>query len=238
MNDLKDTLLHDIRSGKIAMTPRAYFTLKVAALVGIAAAIVVITVFICTFLFFTLRINGDETLLGFGSHGIRAFVRFFPWHLLLIDIALITLLQRLVRHFRAGYTVPVLYLVGGLFVGAIVLGFALDRGTPFNDRLHEGRNHLPPPIGRFYEGAERAYAHGGRICRCSILAIQDNTLTVQDTRTATSSLTIKLPNDSPYATTTGLLIGDIVFIAGEEEDGAIEAFGIRKESEGAFPHPK
>ncbi len=236
MNEsLKDKLMKEIKSGEVAMTPRVYFTLQWAALVGTIAAILVVTVFIVNFIFFSIRLNTSEQLLGFGPQGFGAFLHFFPWPLALLDVALVFLLQWLLRGFKFGYRIPLLYLIGGLIVGAGLIGFALDRATPFNDRLHEGRGRLPGPMRGFYDGAKRPHKGSG-ICRCTILAIQGNTLIVEDTRPleeggATTTLTVVIPPDTRRATTTDLSVGDIVFIAGEEEGGVIEAFGIKSEGE-------
>ncbi|TSC85627.1 MAG: hypothetical protein G01um10148_1013 [Parcubacteria group bacterium Gr01-1014_8] len=237
MNNLRDKLLGDIRSGKVAMTPRAYFVAKIVALLAVSLGIVFVTIFIFNFIFFSLRINGHETLLGFGPRGMQAFVYFFPWYLLVLDVALVGLLQWLLRNFRLGYQIPVLYLVAGLLLGAFAFGFALDRGTPLNDVLHEGREHLPRPIGGFYEGAQRSPTAGSGMCHCVILAIDGSTLTVRDTRDSggeggdVSTLRITLPPNDRHATTSGLKVGDVIFIAGDESEGVIEAFGIRREDD-------
>lgn len=233
----------EIREGKLAMTPRMYFTLKFAALFVVALAVLAVSVLIINFLFFTLRINSHETLLGFGPNGWRIFALFFPWHLLAIDVGLIVLLQWLVRYFRIGYRVPVLYLIGGLLAAALVLGLTLDRGTPFNDALMEGAERLPPPFAAFYKGARKPPLPGSGVCRCMITAIEGNILTVEDTRPtqigdATSTLTIVLPENDRRATTTSLKVGDIVFIAGEEDEGVIQAFGVHLEKERGGGKPR
>jgi hypothetical protein len=236
MNNLKDKILGEIKAGRVAMTPRTYFTLKLTAFVATAIAVIVVSIFIFNFIFFSIRINEHDALLGFGPQGLYAFLRFFPWHLLAIDIGLIILLQWVVRHFRFAYKIPVLYLLAALILAAFALGFALDRGTPFNDRLHEGREHLPRPVRGFYEGARRPPSKGSGVCRCTIIAIEGSTLIVEDTRSATATMTILLPSDDRHATTSGLEIGDVVFIAGQEEGGIIRAFGVRREAE--YPRPR
>jgi len=234
MTNLKDKLMQEIKSGEITMTPRIRFTLQWLALVMVSVAILAVTVFIVNFIFFSIRLNASETLLGFGPQGVGAFLHFFPWPLAILDVALVFLLQWLLRHFKFGYRIPLLYLIGGLVVGAGLIGFALDRATPFNDRMHEGRGRLPGPMRGMYDGARKEGKRGDGICRCTIIAIEGNKLIVEDTRfkegEATSTLTVLLPPDSRRATTTGLSVGDIVFIAGEEEDGVIQAFGVKKRS--------
>lgn len=228
-NELKDRLLRDIRTGSLTMTPRLYFTLKVAATILVAIAILVVSIFIVNFIAFSIRIGHHAALLGFGTRGLFAFLALFPWNLLAIDVGLVILLQYLLRQFKFGYRIPSIYLASGLVAGAIVLGVLLDTATPLNDRILVRSHTMPPPIGRLYEGARRPPPPGSGICRCAIIGIEGNTLIVEDTRDATTSLTVILPEDDFRATTTGLSVGDIVFIAGEEEDGVIRAFGVRKD---------
>jgi len=231
MSDLKDRLLKEIHAGNVGMTPRVYFSFKVAALAVVSVAIVAVTVFIFNFIFFSIRIGNETALLSFGPQGVRAFLTFFPWLLLILDIALIAVLQWLLRYFRFGYRVPILHLLAVLLVASLAFGFVLDRAQ-FNEALQERREHLPPPMRGFYDDAHRPHPRGSGICRCTILAIEGNVITVEDIRNATTTLEIILPMDDRRATTTGLRVGDIVFIAGREDDGVIEAFGVRKEGGG------
>lgn len=236
MKNLKDTILGEIKEGKVAMTPRIYITLKLITLVLIATAIVLVTIFIFNFIVFSIRINGNDALLGFGPRGYGAFLWFFPWHLLVLDCALIVLLQHFIRRFRIGYQIPVLYVIGALLVFSFTIGFIIDRATPFNDRIHERRAHLPGPMRAWYDGARKHPQKGSGICRCTILAIDGSKLIVEDTRDATTTLTIVLPQNDRYATSSHLNVGDVVFIAGEEVDGIIRAFGVRKEGEMRLRH--
>lgn len=228
-NNLKEELLRKIRAQEVSMRPHLYFTFQVAVTIFVALCTLVLTVFIFNFLLFTLRINGHEALLQFGPRGFAAFVRFFPWEILVIDALLIFVLQRLLRQFRFGYQLPVLYLVCGIVGASAVLGFALDRGTPLNDRLLRGADEqrLPGPIGDFYGKARRPPPIGEGACHCTITAIIGNTLVVQDTR-GTTTLTVLLPVNDPRATTSMLVVGDTVLIVGDREGEAIRAFGVRK----------
>ena len=116
-----------------------------------------------------------------------------------------------------------------LFI-TLATGFALDRGTYFNDNMMEraeGEHHLPPPFNALYGGARRP-PHDG-VCRCVITEIGAGTLTVEDYRRgATTTLTVILPTDDARATSTDLEIGDLVMVAGDRDGDVIRAFGVRK----------
>ena len=235
---IKSRVLKDIHAGQVAMRPKVYFTLQIGALLFTAAAALAVSIFIFNFILFSIRINSHDALLSFGPRGWEAFITFFPWPLLLIDIGLVLLLELLLRQFKFGYKIPILYLLGGLLLVTATTAILVDRGTPFNDRLFEQSHRLPAPVGGWYENARRPLPPGGGICKCTVRAILGNTLTVEDTRKGTTTLTVILPANSRRATSTGLKVGDTVFIAGEEEGGVIRAFGVRKESNGFghWPH--
>lgn len=156
MNDLKEKILAKIREGEVVMRPKVYFTLRAAALMLVALVVLTLSVFICNFIFFTLRLNGHESLLG-RPGGLFLFLRFFPWGLLVIDIALIFLLEWMLKSFKFAYQKPTLYLALALVAVVLSAGFVIDRGTPFNDRvlMWADRGGLPPPFVQIYEGSRR-----------------------------------------------------------------------------------
>ena len=237
-HNLKEKLLHQIRTQEISMRPRVYFTLQMIALAVVSFFILVLSIFIFNFLLFTIRINSHDALLGFGPRGFEAFLFFFPWELLVLDVALIVALQWMLRTFKFGYKTPAVYLLLGLLGASMLFGFALDRGTLFNDHfLDEADRHHMGPFGDLYGHARRPLPPGEGVCRCIILDIQGSTLTVQDSR-STTTLTVVLPSDDVRATSTGLQIGDIIFVAGDLDNGAIRAFGLRKLPPGAPKSPQ
>lgn len=237
MNDdqkqpLKQKILQGIQSGEFLMRPKLHFTLRVLATIVVSLAVLAISVFIFNFILFSLRINHHDTLLEFGTDGLVAFLFFFPWLLLIIDIALIALLEWLLRQFRFGYKLPVLYLLLGIIALTGVTGVALDRGTSFNDRMVERTHRLPPPMGQFYEGVRKPWKKGSGFCHCEIVAIDGSTMIVSDLRKGTTTLTVVFPKHDERATTTDLKVGDVILIAGKEKEGTIYAFGVRKIEDG------
>lgn len=228
MTNLKDKILEEIKSGEVKMRPRLYFTLKLVAVIVLTTGILCISVFILNFIVFGLRVSEHEALLGFGGRGLLMFIALFPWALVLGDIILIACLRLLLRHFQFGYKFPTLHLLAGLFFLSAILGFVADRATPLNDRLQAHHDRLPAPLNNFYDDADDQPGRGSGICRCQIVSIDNNVLVVSDTQDGSTTLRIVLPMDNPHATTSGLTIGDIVFIAGREHDGFIDAFGMRR----------
>lgn len=150
---LKDRILREIRSGEVSMRPRAYFALKIAALVVVALAALGVSIFLFNFIAFSIRINSQDALFLMGPRGWGAFFAFFPWTLLALDALLVLALEWLVRRFSWGYKVPMLYLLAGLAVLTIGTGVLMDRATPLNDRLWHAHRGLPPPFGDLYRSA-------------------------------------------------------------------------------------
>lgn len=215
------------------MRPRYHFVLKVAALAAVLVGIVLVSVFILNFILFSIRISSQDVLLGFGTRGIEAFLSLFPWSLLAIDILLVFGAQWLLREFKFGYKLPIVYVLAGLLVATGAAGFVLDRGTGLNDELLSRFDHdeLHGPVGQLYGAARHLPPPGQGICRCVITAINGNTLTVVDSR-STTTLTVVVPEDDPHATTSGLSVGDVIVIAGDgdsdTDDIVIRAFGVHK----------
>ena len=226
---MKDEILRKIHADTLRMRPKLYFTLQVAALVIIVLVILVVSVFICNFILFSIRINSHDALLGFGTRGLLSFLRFFPWPLLILDGGLIILLQWLVRQFRFGYKSPMLFLFLAIILMTGAVGLILDRETPLNDMLLRGsdEHRLPPFFSDVYGHARHLPLSDEGFCKCTISAIEGNTLYVIDAQ-STTTLTVLLPQDDAYATTSGLIVGDTVLIAGDRDGSVIEAFGVRK----------
>ncbi len=214
------------------MRPRAYFIAKVAVLALVALAIVLVSIFLLNFILFSIRISSQDALLGFGARGLAAFFALFPWGLLIIDVLLIAGAQWLLREFKAGYKLPISFVLMGLLAAVIVGGALLDRAG-LNDRLLDrfDRDELHGPLGDLYGSARILPPPGQGVCQCVITAIDGNMLHVQDLRSA-AMLTVIIPSNDPHATTSGLSVGDVVFVAGDgdgdEDDLVIKAFGIRK----------
>jgi hypothetical protein len=168
-NALKERILDKIESGDVAMHSDAYFALKTAGLIAAAIGVLVITIFICNFIFFSMRINHHIQLLTSGATGWSVLLRIFPWWLLLFDVALMVYLQQMLKGFRFGYQIPVAYIFLILIALAIAVSLLLDDGIDVNDRLleHAHRHELPPGLNQLYEGAPHPMP-SARIIRVNI----------------------------------------------------------------------
>jgi hypothetical protein len=150
--DMKARILGKIKAGEISMRTPAYFALRVAALALVALFALAVSILICTFILFTIRMNAHDALEHAGISGWWFFARFFPWHLLALDIVLIAAAEWLLRGFKFAYRSPALYVLFALLALALALGLFIDRTTGFNDDMQRRArlNGLPPPLNALY----------------------------------------------------------------------------------------
>lgn len=202
--------------------------MKLIVLGFLSAAILVITVLICNFISFSVRINGHDSLLSFGPRGFWEFLILFPWLLLILDGVLIFTLEWLLRKFQFGYRSPGLYLLLGLLTLSVSLGLVLDRGTPVNDHfLNRAQHHgLPPPFQDFYRGARQLPPPDSGTCKCVITNIEGNIITGEEVGFGkTQRYTIIIHPNDPIL--NKLKVGDTIFVFGDIASSTIRAFGVR-----------
>ncbi|MDB4992033.1 MAG: hypothetical protein JWL75_278 [Parcubacteria group bacterium] len=235
--NLKDAVLAKIQSHDISMRPRIFYTLRLVGLFILSVAVLLLSILIANYVSFSIRINGHDALLSYGPQGFLAFLHFFPWPILVLDVFFIAVLQHMVRKFSFGYRKPVLYLFGILFLVIIAAGLVLDRETRVNDSFYEGAGRAHPSfVGMFYRRFHAPHRPGSGVCaNCTIITIKGNVLTAEDRAFGTStSRTIVVPENDPLL--PSLKIGDIIFVLGREASGTLYAFGLRQGPPG--PRPK
>ncbi len=227
----KETVLAKIREKSVHMRPKLFFTFETILAGLVAVVILVVSIALVNFILFGLRLNGHESLLGFGPRGLLAFFVVFPWPLLILDVLLVLFLETLLRRFKFGYRSPVLYLLLALLALATSAGLALDRGTSVNDRLLYQADHggLPSPFGEIYEHMRVPAPHDRGIFRGTITEIGTSTIRMQhddlDTDQDESGYIVILPSNFDI---TQFSAGEKVYVAGDMDDGTstIRAFGV------------
>ncbi|HUX81051.1 MAG TPA: hypothetical protein VMV38_01885, partial [Candidatus Paceibacterota bacterium] len=150
-NDIQKSVLEKIHAGNVSMRSRIFFTIRAIFIGAISLLILAASLFILSFVFFSVRESGVHYLLEFGEQGIGAFVALFPWRTLLLVFLLLIALEILLRNFKFGYRFPLLriflwILVTGV-LGSILIGF-----TPLHSfLLSKADNDQLPLIGSWYE---------------------------------------------------------------------------------------
>ena len=226
--NMQNEVLEKIQCGELCMKPKSYFMWKVIALVAVTSAVLVVSIFLFSFIAFSVRASGQNSLLSFGVKGWQIFFLLFPWKFLLLDILLIGIFEWLLRQFRFGYKKPIAYvLIATVFI-TFVSGFFVDRETHFHDDfLEKSRRDELPVLGGFYRHGY-APAHRSDVCRCLVVAIDEGWLTVVDTDIDDEkTFRVFLP---PQFEGQDIDVGDTVFVAGSMNEGNIEAFGLEEQN--------
>jgi hypothetical protein len=141
---IQDLVLEKVRSGKVLRRPRSGFVLRFAASCIVAALLFGVSVFVISFILFSLHESGEQFLIGYGFHGIAVFFTLFPWLSFVFGIVLLFVLEWLLRGFKFGYRIPLLHIFSALFAGSVVLGFLINF-TPLHSLLlsHALKDELP-----------------------------------------------------------------------------------------------
>ena len=227
---MKDTILASIREKRVTMRSSSSFRMEMFLLVFAVVVALFVSIALVSYIFFALRVNGHEALLGFGTQGLYPFFILFPWPLLVLDILLLIFIQKLLKRFSFAYRSPILY---GLLALLVVVGagaFALDRGTSLNDSLmREGKlGGLPGPLSNWYGHVKDKAPHEKGIYRGVVSRVGTSTIVIEhddlDTDQDETGVLVVLP---PGFDTSLLVPGMGVYIAGHEEHGLIQAFGLR-----------
>ncbi|MFZ1988039.1 MAG: hypothetical protein WAV21_03360 [Minisyncoccia bacterium] len=229
-NEIQHEVLERIRSGELRMKPRLFFVLKAVLVVFVAALILLVSVWLASFISFGLRVSGHDSLLGFGTQGSLIFLTIFPWWSALLDLILIVLLGWLLRRFKFGYRRPLLYLFAVLIVGGIGAGLVFDRETHFNDdRFEEAEaGKLFGSLESLYESAHSRAPEEYGIYRGFVLGVGEDSFVLthndHDADEDDGTWTV-LP---PFGFAMEMLhTGDRVYVAGELEGNIIKAYGAR-----------
>lgn len=228
--DMKDNILTKITDKEVSMRPKMYFTTKFVVLCSLVVFILLLSIFVVSIIFFSLRVSGHALLFGFGFQGVILFLKLFPWIPLAVDIVAIFLLAKLLRKFTFVYRRPLLPLLVLVFVLCVGTGLLIDRATDLNDTLLDNANHnkLPKPFSSVYEGANRLSRPRSWVCRCQVVSIGTDTMIVVDTKLGfENTFTVFLPDDLPVGSVIPFSVGDLLYIAGPPHDGVIHPIGIR-----------
>lgn len=230
--NIKDEVLNKIKSGQINMRSKFYFLLKLGLLFTLVVFIFFVSVFLLSFIIFSLNVEGSLFLVRFGGKGLYNFLFVIPWYLLFIDILLLILLDVLLKSFRFGYKRPIVYLFGGTFFVVTLLSTLLDF-TPFHYNAMRNENIKKVPFSNELYGGVSSIVQKPGSWKGMVDKVDRNTflftyLVNQNGDTATATVT---STRSDIDLRNYLKVGDLVFVAGNINNNHITAYGIKKLNE-------
>lgn len=217
-------ILHKIQSKKISTHSKTFFRLKLAVFVLVIVAICVVSIMLCSFILFTIRMTGQPGLIDFGSQGLKLIFFIFPWILFLLDGLLILLLGVMTRHTSFGYKIPGVYILIGA-IGIIgISGYIVEAKTNFHPNMlrYADKKELPL-FTLLYKNTRRAPPTGFEIYKGVVVDRGQGFVFIdlykEDGVGTTTRVSVKFMADP--LSISNFQIGQTVFISGKIIDGQI-----------------
>lgn len=229
--NIKEEVLNKIKTGQIGMRSKFYFLVKLGFLFALVVLIFFVSVFLLSFIIFSLNVEGSLFLIRFGSKGLYNFLFVIPWYLLVIDILLLILLDMLLKSFRFGYKRPVIYLFAGTFFVVTLVSTLLDFTSFHYDAMKNSHIKKVPFLPNIYEDVSSIIQKPGS---------WKGTVGKMDKNTFEFTYIINREGETGFALVTAkegvkisdyLKEGDLVFVAGNMTSDHITAYGIKKLSQ-------
>ena len=138
MNDqnpdtISASVMDQIKSGKVRMKPRAYYTALSVASVGAVVMAGISLAYLSSIMFYWIRIQTADTMAWGARANLNESIASFPWWAAVLSFALLIVVVSLVRQHGRMYrhktsTIAVILVVCSLLVG---FGLSLlDIGSP------------------------------------------------------------------------------------------------------------
>lgn len=227
-NNIQENVLEKIRARAISMHSRVYFALRTMAVSLTALSILALSLFLVSFIFFSVNASGTGFLLEFKEQGFMVFVSLFPWTIFLLVLILLVVLEVLLRYFKFSYRVPLLrtflWVVIISIAGSIFISF-----TPIHSLLlSKADSDSLPVIGPLYTQIHNSHQEQG-VYRGMVTSIATSSFAIShsdtDRDSDEGSWMIQPPSGFNLST---LKIGERVYIAGRLQNNIVCAYGIHR----------
>lgn len=232
--ELKNKILESIKSGKVKMRSRYYFLARglIYAAAGILVALAL--VYLVSFIFFILKVQGAWYLPAFGFSGFGKFLISFPWILALAGFVFILALELLMKKIQIVYQKPLFYSVLILIILVLLVGFVFAK-LPFHQNIFEkAREDEVPILGPLYRGyghKEISDMYHGQVMEINGDYFNLKTITG-------SEFVVRIDSMTKKPKYRDLTVGDNLIVVGEKDDNQIEAVAIKILPPGSSYFPK
>ena len=222
--NLKNKILEQVKAGKVKMRPRSYFVWRGVLLALLLITVVLFALFIVSFIVFSIRTSGLGYLSAFGVRGFMPFLGGLPWLLVLVAIALVVILEILVKQYSFAYKKPLLYSVVGVLVFVVAVG-AFAGNAPFHEKFLERAHERRLPLaGGLYRGIGEKLPRN--VYTGEVIEVVEDGFVLLTRDGKSLDITVTSETRMPHGQT--LLKGQEVFVAGEMDGKTIKAFGVRR----------
>ena len=195
-------ILDKIKKGKIRMRPKSYFIFKTILYVLGFVFSFLFSIFLISFIIFSLRASGAWYFPSFGFRGLGLFFVSFPWLLLLLGIIFLVVLEVFAKRFSLVYKKPLLYSVLGILIIVLLISIFIAR-TSMHTKIFKDKIFMKMPDNAFIG---------------SVLNINDHGYEIKTKKGDILQVITEIPFEK----------GDWIMIIGEKDDSVIKAFKVRK----------
>ena len=226
-----ESVLERIKQGKLVMRPRWHFVLKTLFGVAFACIVLLLSLYIVSFVLFALRESGAWFIPVFGFRGVLLFLRSLPWILLGVTVIFIVVLEVLVRRYSFSYRKPFLYSLLGVFFLVAIGAIAVERLRFHDEVLRFTKERTIPFVGQFYLGYGMSHAK-------NVHPVFISTTTEQGFLGRYGSgetIEVIISPDTRLPRGFDFIEGDEVVIIGDMFEGVIDAVGVAPMHERSRP---
>jgi hypothetical protein len=220
-----EKVFEKIKQGKVKKRSKLYFVLKNVILVILIFLMFLFSMFLGSFILFTLRATGALFLPIFGLLGLRTFIFSFPWFLVVILFGLAILLETsLSKNSSFVYKKPLLYSTIFIVLFVLLGSFAFRKASFHASFLKQAKNNKLPLVGSMYRGYGLKKIKN--TCIGVVAEITENGCVIETKEG--ESLRITFCEKTKFFPKEQIRLGDLVLVFGETKNGNILSFGIKK----------
>lgn len=148
--DIKASVMDQIKSGKIHMRPRSYYTLLGLASAGAVLLAGIAIAYLLSIVFFWIRILVADTMAYGARANLSESISSFPWWVVVLALLFLTLAIMLVRKQGRMYK----HKTGTIILFIIVCSLFLGLGMSY---LNIGSSHTTGPLNKPGQGQGRGW---------------------------------------------------------------------------------
>lgn len=226
MNDLKQTILHKIETGEVAMRPHWQFVVTGILVVASVVFVAAVAVYVLSLVGYLMQLSGAGYAAQFGVRGVGPVLTAVPWRVALLALVVLGALHILVKRFAFAYQKPFVYTIVGV-TGFVVASSVMVAQTTAHERMHQASTERGTP------GLRELYAE-----RADVRQLHFGHLSATETNGTYRLSTVEgrefqVETNSRTRQPASFDLSVPMVVLGTETDGVITARGIRPAPEAA-----
>lgn len=221
--NIKDQVLKNIKSGQIKMKSKYHFILSALLLIVGFILAFLLTLFLLSFVVFTLQAKGLHLLPSFGIYGYKALFFSLPWLVIIAAIIFFIILEKLAKKFKFFYRHSLLVTFTVIAISVVAGAIIILNTSMHNEFCTSAEKETLPFMGTLYRGYSETPKN---IVTGKVTDIKPHKLDL--TTKKGDILLINIMPTTKMPPERQIIINDIIMIVGKRTNGHINAIGIRK----------